>query len=52
MNFMKLLFGNYSKRELKKIDPIVNKAVALQEEYGKLTEKELQDITDILLRLR
>ena len=36
------LFGNYSKRELKKIEPIVQKALDLKEEYGKLSEKELK----------
>ena len=36
------LFGNYSKRELKKIEPIKNKVVALEEEYSKLSEKELK----------
>ncbi|MBQ7989918.1 MAG: preprotein translocase subunit SecA [Oscillospiraceae bacterium] len=45
MGLLDGLFGNYSNREHKKIDPIVNKAVALQEEYGKLTEKELKHKT-------
>ncbi|MBQ2453151.1 MAG: preprotein translocase subunit SecA, partial [Lachnospiraceae bacterium] len=42
MGILDGLFGNYSKRELKKIQPIVDKALALREEYGKLTEKELK----------
>ena len=36
------LFGNYSKRELKKIDPILKKVLALDEEYQALSEKELK----------
>ena len=36
------IFGNYSKRELKKIEPIKNKVLALDEEYTALSEKELK----------
>ena len=42
MGILDGLFGNYSKRELKKIDPIKQKVLDLDEEYGKLTEKELK----------
>ena len=36
------LFGNYSKRELKKIDPILKKVLSLDEEYQALSERELK----------
>lgn len=36
------LFGNYSKRELKKIEPVKDKVLALDEEYTALSEKELK----------
>ena len=42
MGILDGLFGNYSKRELKKIDPIKQKVLDLDEEYGKLTEAELK----------
>ncbi len=42
MGILDGLFGNYSKRELKKIEPIKNKVLALDEEYQKLSEKELK----------
>ena len=42
MGILDGLFGNYSKRELKKIDPIKQKVLDLDEEYGKLTEVELK----------
>ena len=42
MGLMKLLFGDYSKKEVKRVTPIKNKVLALEEEYSKLTDKELQ----------
>ncbi len=42
MGLMKLLFGDYSKKEVKRVIPIKNKVLALEEEYSKLTDKELQ----------
>ncbi|MCQ2471585.1 MAG: preprotein translocase subunit SecA [Clostridia bacterium] len=42
MGLMKLLFGDYSKKEVKRVTPLKNKVLALEEEYSKLTDKELQ----------
>ena len=42
MGLMNLLLGDYSKREVKKIEPIKNKVLNLEKEYSKLTDKELQ----------
>ena len=42
MGLLDGLFGNYSKRELKKIDPIKEKVLAYDEEFSKLSEAELK----------
>jgi preprotein translocase subunit SecA len=36
------IFGTYSQRELKKIYPLADKVMALDEEYSKLTDEELK----------
>ncbi len=41
------LFGSYSSKELKKLDPIVNKIEELDESTSKLTDQELKDKTNI-----
>ena len=42
MGLLKSIFGDYSSRELKSIYPIVDKITALEEDYKKLTDAELQ----------
>ena len=42
MNLLKKIFGDYSAKEIKRIMPIQKKVLALDEEYSKLTDKELQ----------
>ena len=42
MGLLKAIFGDYSKHEVKRITPIKNKVLALEDEYAKLTDKELQ----------
>lgn len=42
MGLVKKLFGSHSDRELKKIYPIADKVMALEESYGKLTDEELK----------
>ncbi len=42
MGLIKLLFGDYSKKEVKRVNPIKDKVLALEEKYSKLTDKELQ----------
>ena len=48
MNFLKALFGNYSKREVKRIQPICDKVLALEEKYAAMSESELKNQTAIL----
>ncbi|MGN1415886.1 MAG: preprotein translocase subunit SecA [Oscillospiraceae bacterium] len=45
MGLLDGLFGNYSKRELKKIEPIKDKVLALDEEYTDLSDAELKGKT-------
>ena len=42
MGLFTKVFGTYSQRELKSIWPIVDKITALEEDYKKLTDAELQ----------
>lgn len=48
MSFLKALFGNYSKREVKRVQPICDKVLALEEKYSKMSESELKNQTTIL----
>ena len=42
MSLLKKIFGDYSTKELKRIMPLRDKVLALDEEYSKLTDAELQ----------
>ena len=42
MGFLEKLFGNYSKKEIKRIIPLQEKVLSLEEEYKKLTDAELK----------
>ena len=48
MNFLKSLFGNYSKREIKRIQPIADKVIALESKYAAMSESELKNQTTLL----
>lgn len=48
MNFIKFLFGNYSKREIKRIQPIVNKILSLENRYMNMADEELRAQTHTL----
>lgn len=48
MSFLKLLFGNYSKRELKRIKPIANAVYNLETKYLNMTDEELASQTMVL----
>ncbi|MBQ8859917.1 MAG: preprotein translocase subunit SecA [Ruminococcus sp.] len=48
MGFLKSLFGDYSKRELKRIYPICDKVMALEDKYAKMSESELKAQTAVL----
>ena len=45
MGLMAKIFGTRSQRELKKIQPLVNKILALEEEYKALSDEALQNKT-------
>ena len=45
MGFMEKVFGTHSQRELKKIEPIVNKVMGLEDTYSKLTDEQLKGKT-------
>ena len=42
MSFLTKIFGDYSTKELKRIQPLKEKVLSLEEEFGKLTDAELQ----------
>ena len=46
MSLFDKLFGTYSERELKRIYPIADSVMALEEQYGALTDSELKGKTD------
>ena len=48
MGLMKALFGDYSKRELKRIQPLCDQVLALEDKYRKMSEDELKEQTDVL----
>lgn len=48
MNFLKSLFGDYSKRELKRIKPICDAVLGLEDNYKKMSDEELSSQTNIL----
>lgn len=48
MSFLKLMFGNYSKRELKRIRPICNAVLNLEKKYENMPDEKLSAQTDIL----
>ena len=42
------LFGNYSKRELKRIQPLVNQVLGLEDKYKQMSDEELKAQTGVL----
>lgn len=48
MNFLKALFGNYSKREVKRVKPLCNAVIALEDTYQKMSDEELKGQTQVL----
>lgn len=48
MSFMKFFFGNYSKRELKRIHPIVESVLARENQYMNMSDEELKAQTHVL----
>lgn len=48
MGLISALFGSYSKREQKRIEPIKDQVLALEEKYKAMSEKELKAQTAVL----
>ena len=48
MGLIQKIFGNYSKKELKRIQPLVDKTIALQPKYEAMSEHELRTQTNVL----
>ena len=51
MSLLEKIFGNYSQKELKRIDPIVKKVLSLEDKYRAMGEEELKGQT-VLFRER
>ncbi len=47
-NILTKLFGNYSKRELKRIQPLVDQVLGLEDKYRKMSDEELKAQTGVL----
>ena len=45
MSLLEKIFGNYSQKELKRIDPIVKKVLSLEDKYRAMGEEELKGQT-------
>ena len=47
MNILKSMFGNYSKREVKRVKPLCDKVLSLEETYRQMSDKELKSQTKL-----
>ena len=45
MSLLEKIFGNYSEREIKRIRPLVDKVLSLEEEYAALSDEQLKNKT-------
>ena len=50
MSLVEKLFGSFSDRELKKINPIAKQVLALEEKYAAMPDADLQAQTDVYKR--
>ncbi|MDE7390681.1 MAG: preprotein translocase subunit SecA [Lachnospiraceae bacterium] len=48
MGLLKALFGDYSKKEIKRIKPLCDKVIDLESKYEAMSESELKNQTNIL----
>ena len=48
MSFFEKLFGSFSTKELKKIQPIADRVLELEARYQAMTARELQAMTPAL----
>ena len=47
MGLLNKIFGTHSEREIKKIMPVVEKVMSLDEQYSKLSDEELKNNTKL-----
>ncbi len=45
MGFFEKIFGTYSDKELKRISPMVDKVMSLEDEFSKMSDQQLKDMT-------
>lgn len=45
MGFLEKIFGSYSQRELKRIEPIAKQVFALEDQFKAMSDEELKGIT-------
>ena len=48
MGLLKALFGDYSKKEIKRIKPLLNRVLELEDTYAEMEEEELKRQTQVL----
>ena len=48
MGLIEKIFGNYSQKEIRRIDPLVKKVLALEDTYRNMSEEELRSQTAVL----
>ena len=48
MGFLEKIFGSHSEKELKRIQPLVDKVLALEEQFRGMSDGELRDMTSRL----
>ncbi len=48
MGFLDKLFGSSSGREIKKVQPLVDATLALEDKFSKMSEEELKGMTEVL----
>ena len=48
MGLIEKIFGNYSQKEIRRIDPLVKKVLALEDTYRNMSEEELRSHTAVL----
>ena len=48
MGILQKIFGSYSEREIKRVKPICDQVLALEEKYAPMSDSELREQTQIL----
>ena len=48
MGILKKIFGSYSERELKRVQPVCDQVLALEDKYAAMSDSELRSQTELL----